>query len=33
MPGPTPTLSRCAPTTITLFGSPSGVSAMTFDGR
>ena len=31
MPGPGPTLSRCAPTTITLFGSPSRVSAITFD--
>ena len=31
MPGPTPTLSRCAPTTMTLSGSPSRVSAITFD--
>ena len=31
MPGPTPTLSRCAPTTMTLFGSPSRVSATTFE--
>ena len=31
MPGPTPTLSRCAPTTMTLSGSPCWVSAITFD--
>jgi hypothetical protein len=30
MPGPGPTLSRCAPTTTTLFGSPPRVSAITF---
>ena len=30
MPEPGPTLSRWAPTTITLFGSPVLVSAMTF---
>ena len=30
MPGPVPTLSRCAPTTTTLFGSPPRVSAITF---
>ena len=29
IPGPTPTESRWAPTTITLFGSPLVVSAMT----